>query len=138
MRPIILFIDGKAYSIAYFGAGSGKIWMDDVACSSSHTQLIYCPSSILGTSNCGHSEDAGVGCEGKKFAIVTLYNIPSIAPCNDGDIRLTGNSNVPQEGRVEYCLNNNWGTICGTSWGAPDAQVACRQLGYPTTGQQSY
>ena len=73
-----------------------------------------------------------------KNVLATLYFIPSVAPCNDGDIRLTGNSNVPQEGRVEYCLNNNWGTICGTSWGAPDAQVACRQLGYPTTGQQSY
>ena len=75
--PVISFIDGKSYSIAHFGAGSGKIWMDDVACSSSHTQLIYCPSSILGTNNCGHSEDAGVGCEG-KFALVTLYIIPPV------------------------------------------------------------
>ena len=57
-----------------------------------------------------------------------------VAPCNDGQIRLAGNANVPQEGRVEYCKNNNWGTICDSLWGAPDAQVACRQLGYPTTG----
>ena len=44
--------------------------MDDVACISSHIQLIYCPSSILGTSNCGHAEDAGVGCEGLNISII--------------------------------------------------------------------
>uniref|UniRef100_A0A1X7U101 SRCR domain-containing protein n=1 Tax=Amphimedon queenslandica TaxID=400682 RepID=A0A1X7U101_AMPQE len=97
--------------------------MDDVACSSSYTKLIYCPSSILGTSNCGHSEDAGVSCQ---------------APCTNGQIRLVGNTNVPQEGRVEYCLNNNWGTICHNSWGATDAQVACHQLGYLTEGAIAY
>ncbi|XP_019856574.1 PREDICTED: deleted in malignant brain tumors 1 protein-like isoform X12 [Amphimedon queenslandica] len=115
--------NGIAYSSAHFGAGSGKIWMDDVACSSSYTKLIYCPSSILGTSNCGHSDDAGVSCQ---------------APCTNGQIRLVGNTNVPQEGRVEYCLNNNWGTICDSSWGATDAQVACYQLGYLTTGAIAY
>ena len=52
--------------------------MDDVACSSSHAKLIYCPSSILGTSNCGHSEDAGVGCECKEISFVTLYIIPPV------------------------------------------------------------
>ena len=62
----------------------------------------------------------------------TLFGL--VAPCNDGQIRLAGNANVPQEGRVEYCKNNNWGTICDSLWGAPDAQVACRQLGYLTTG----
>ena len=52
--------------------------MDDVACSSSYAKLIYCPSSILGTNNCGHSEDAGVGCEGKKLICVTYYLFPPV------------------------------------------------------------
>lgn len=37
-------------------------------------------------------------------------------------------------GRLEICNNNVWGTICDDFFGALDAQVACRQLGFSTTG----
>lgn len=53
--------------------------------------------------------------------------------CDSGDIRLVGGSS-PNEGRVEVCLNNNWGTVCDDFWNTPDATVVCRQLGYSTTG----
>ncbi len=77
-----------------------------------------CPSSPILTNNCAHSDDAGVGCE---------------APCSTGDIRLAG-GNIPNEGRIEICMNNEWGTVCDDSWGSADATVVCRQLGYSTTG----
>lgn len=54
--------------------------------------------------------------------------------CDDGDIRLQDGS-TPNEGRVEICYNNHWGTICDDFWDSNDAAVVCRQLGYPAEGQ---
>ena len=48
--------------------------------------------------------------------------------CNiTGSVRLQGGSNS-SEGRVEICLNNEWGTICDQMWDETDAAVVCRQL----------
>ena len=47
--------------------------------------------------------------------------MPSNYTCNDCDY---------VEGRVEVCINNAWGTICGDSFFSPtDAGVLCGQLG---------
>ena len=51
-----------------------------------------------------------------------------------GELRLI-NGSVPTEGRVEFCNNDVWGTICDDAWGNNDATVVCRQLGLSTTGQ---
>ena len=62
-----------------------------------------------------------------------LFVLISLALCSNGDIRLRGGSNS-MEGRVEICSNMQWGTVCDDSWGTPDANVACRQLGFSPTG----
>ena len=41
-------------------------------------------------------------------------------------------------GRVEVCLNGDWGTVCDHSWATVDANVACRQLGYSKSGKKYY
>ena len=61
---LLCYVGGSAYHNAYFGVGSGPIFMDDVQCTSSSSQLLECPSRPILSHNCLHSDDAGVGCEG--------------------------------------------------------------------------
>ena len=54
---------GRSYSGAYFGQGSGPIWLDNIGCIGNESTLASC--SHLGfniTRSCGHYEDAGVRC----------------------------------------------------------------------------
>lgn len=52
---------------AFFGKGTGMIWMDDVHCIGNETSLFECDHSPLGQHNCHHSEDASVICGGKEY-----------------------------------------------------------------------
>ena len=53
--------DAQAFSRAYFGQGSGPIYLDNVACGTTENRLINC-SFDMNTAEDTHAEDAGVRC----------------------------------------------------------------------------
>ena len=63
------------------------------------------------------------------------YNsFQNLAPCTNGQLRLA-DGNVPNEGRIEVCMNSEWGTVCGgASWSDADTAVICNGLGYEAEG----
>ncbi|XP_051561416.1 neurotrypsin-like [Myxocyprinus asiaticus] len=103
----------KAWVGAYFGAGSGRILLDEVSCTGNELSIEQCPKTAWGEHNCDHMEDAGVTC----------------TPLTDGAVRLVGGVKG-FEGRLEVHYRGQWGTVCDDGWTQTNTQVVCRQLGF--------
>ena len=71
LKCIIVPIDATAYSNARFGQGSGPIYLDNVQCAGTEAMLGDCRANAIGSHNCVHREDAGVGCQGMHDTSVT-------------------------------------------------------------------
>ena len=69
-------------------------------------------------------------CDGVTDCIGGEDELDHNCPCGpEGAVRLVDGI-VRYRGRVEFCKNGRWSSICSYSWDNNDAAVVCRQLGY--------
>ena len=85
-------------------------------------RLFFCSSSFL------VSKIATVSQE-QKAVTKHLAAVAAESCSTDGQVRLDGPT--ANEGRVEICLDGDWGTICDHHWGSSEARIVCQQLGLP-------
>ncbi len=67
-----IFSDAQAFSNAFYGQGSGSIYLDSVQCIGSELDLFDCPSD--NTPSCTQADAAGVRCNHTRMAF-TQYSI---------------------------------------------------------------
>lgn len=52
---------GRALNKDY--PGTGRIWLDGVACKGNEATIMDCPKNTIGAANCRHSQDVTVKCK---------------------------------------------------------------------------
>ena len=67
----------KAPGSAYFGKGTGDIFLDEVQCTGTESRLTDCKHKGIGEHNCAHIEDASVVCDNKG----KLYRLEFLTCC---------------------------------------------------------
>ncbi|XP_037830334.1 scavenger receptor cysteine-rich domain-containing group B protein-like [Kryptolebias marmoratus] len=93
---------------AFFGEGTGPVWLDNLGCSGNESSLPECSHNGYRYQTCLHLQDAGAICEDLK-------------------VRLSGPTSC--SGRVEVYYGGVWGTVCDQGFDMNDAEVVCREVG---------
>ncbi|XP_066428578.1 antigen WC1.1-like [Eleutherodactylus coqui] len=105
----------RATTGAYYGRGTGDIWLDDVECEGNEIHIRDCPAKQFGDHDCGHKEDAGVVCSELL------------------DLRLVDGSHEC-EGWLEVYYNGSWGSVCNNVMPALSVSVICKHLNCGSKG----
>lgn len=62
---------------AFFGEGTGRVWLDNINCNGTEDDIFKCKSTGWGATNCGHSKDVSIIC-GKYLCLNSKHVIGSI------------------------------------------------------------
>ena len=146
------YVDGGVSIGNRYGAGSGPIWLVNVQCSGTETNIANCKYGL-----CSYGEFMSVECDPKlnfyECYIIDLkifhdhtcmLNWPwgFMNLCDHDDdvsvscisVRLAGGSS-PRRGRLEVYHNGTWGTVCSNGFTDAAARVVCYSLGYGRIGR---
>ena len=104
-----------AYSAAFYGQGTGPIYLDNVGCIGTESRLIDCSHRGIGVHDCSHSEDAGIQCQvtGTRSLIILNSKIEpkQLIPSRNYYFMSAKDTLTTEQGHVEVYIN--WGTVCG-------------------------
>lgn len=74
-------LDVSAVSKAFYGQGSGPIILRRLECTGRETSILECEFDA-NTSDCRHSDDAGVQCIGMLYYVIfTVYIMLNVGHC---------------------------------------------------------
>ena len=107
-----------------YGDPDGRIWMKNVRCNGSETDISECLYGAWGSSGrCWYSNDDAVSVSCSTARLV------------NGSATPRGRGSSPREGRVQVYYNGTWGTVCRSNFTDATAAVICHMLGYEDAGQ---
>ncbi|KAJ6653008.1 hypothetical protein lerEdw1_010213 [Lerista edwardsae] len=131
---------------AWFGEGTGPIWLNEVRCVGTEWQLHACRHLGFRKHVCTHEEDASAICSAQRFPPFTAFpphtsgrrsNVASetaampVSPTpaeGSTALRLVGGRSRCS-GRLEVFHEGQWGSVCDDMWDLMDVAVVCRELG---------
>ncbi|KAG2444966.1 hypothetical protein HXX76_001701 [Chlamydomonas incerta] len=143
-------VDGTPTTSPLAGPNNMTIWLTGVDCGGGEGGLTACPRTAgvgfgaAAPPACSHQEDAGVACS-RQPAPPSPPRPPPPQCSEDGALRLQPLSGAAAAatgvnasayaggavvGRLEVCYSGRYGLVCDDGFGAAEARVACRQLGY--------
>ena len=69
------------------------------------------------------------------YIIIPFVVIIESSQCEDDEVQVVPMNQTLIFGRVEICIDSNWGPVCSDGWDNDDAAVVCYQLGYGRDGK---
>ena len=111
------FGSGTTISNHHYTTSHGPIWLDNVRCNGTETDIAECSHGGWGVHDCQHHEAVAVSCAPTKV-----------------EVRLNGGRD-PREGRLEVLHDGAWRSVCGAGFNHVAATVVCNMLGFGHVGR---